>query len=410
MNLFRSARTLGCTVLCVAAAHSFAAITSYSATYAGVYQQFDDNSIPFVYGFGFSAAIAADGLGQIDAGTVTNPIPMTFDMTNSYNEGQYLLFGTSYYGTASDLLTDFPDGTYSYAVTAGTASPDMGDILVAPADWPSDIPQLINGSWSALQLAPANTDTFIEWNTYTTTGGFSNQETSLYLFDYSVPGYNYINYGPATTYTSDTIPAASMKGGHRYAYTIYFQNYDTLLNQGFSGAASSQQYYYATTGYYQVKADPGTVSGTLTLADQAQTLGEPIEIEIHGEGGLEETQTIYLGYFGYYVFDTTVTGVKTIKFKGRRHLRKAIPDVDLGVGHDYLDLTLISGDIDGDNAVTLLDFDIWSEYFDKSFLDADWFTVGSNGFAPVDADIDGGGSVDLLDYDYWSANYDTYGD
>lgn len=73
-------------------------------------------------------------------------------------------------------------------------------------------------------------------------------------------------------------------------------------------------------------------------------------------------------------------------------------------------LSLQNGDIDLDNAVTLLDYDIFSAYYDKTDQDADWTTVGPNGFAPEDADLDEDGSVKLLDYDIFSKNYDSVGD
>lgn len=68
------------------------------------------------------------------------------------------------------------------------------------------------------------------------------------------------------------------------------------------------------------------------------------------------------------------------------------------------------GDSDNDNAITLLDYDKFSLYYDKTNADTDWFTQDGDGVAPVDADYDFDGAVTLLDYDIFSNNFDSVGD
>ncbi len=46
----------------------------------------------------------------------------------------------------------------------------------------------------------------------------------------------------------------------------------------------------------------------------------------------------------------------------------------------------------------------------KSNADSDWYDVGGNGFAPLDADLDRDGSVTVFDYGYLSDNFDKNGD
>lgn len=59
------------------------------------------------------------------------------------------------------------------------------------------------------------------------------------------------------------------------------------------------------------------------------------------------------------------------------------------------------GDSDGDNQVTLLDYDQWSNAFDSVPGDPNWDDR---------CDFDGDGAITLLDFDYWSENYDQVGD
>lgn len=93
-----------------------------------------------------------------------------------------------------------------------------------------------------------------------------------------------------------------------------------------------------------------------------------------------------------------------------RHWLRSIASVNTTSGNVAgVILNPVNGDIDGDNGVTLLDYDVFSDYFDRFSTDSDWTTVGSNGFAPRDADLDEDGGVTLVDYDIFSAHYDEVG-
>jgi len=72
--------------------------------------------------------------------------------------------------------------------------------------------------------------------------------------------------------------------------------------------------------------------------------------------------------------------------------------------------TLTNGDIDGDNFVTVFDYDKLSAYFDKSSADSDWTTPDGDGIAPKDADLDRDGFVTVFDYDILSSSFDETGD
>ncbi len=77
---------------------------------------------------------------------------------------------------------------------------------------------------------------------------------------------------------------------------------------------------------------------------------------------------------------------------------------------DTLNVELTCGDIDRDNAISVFDYSILSDYFDRSSTDASWNVVGANGFRPSDADLDGDSAVTVFDYSILSTNFDQVGD
>lgn len=102
-------------------------------------------------------------------------------------------------------------------------------------------------------------------------------------------------------------------------------------------------------------------------------------------------------------------------------LSKKFTDVNLGAlnGQLTVDFSLSNGDIDGDDAVTLLDYDVFSSFFDSIADDTGtyaapandpFFIITGSGYAPVQADLNFDNQVGLLDYDIFSANFDEVGD
>jgi hypothetical protein len=60
----------------------------------------------------------------------------------------------------------------------------------------------------------------------------------------------------------------------------------------------------------------------------------------------------------------------------------------------------LNGDCDGDNSVTIFDYIILSDSFDKS--------TGDSGF-DARSDLDGDGTVSIFDYTYLSDNFERSG-
>lgn len=152
------------------------------------------------------------------------------------------------------------------------------------------------------------------------------------------------------------------------------------------------------------------VSGQIQLQDWLGSNAQVAMFEVRDSvtNQLLETQNVVLGAGGQYSFSTTHT--KQIKLTVKTwHWLRAAQTVNATNDVTGVDFSLFNGDIDGDNQVTLIDYDIFSDYYDMTDASPLWFANGPNGFKPVDADLDGDKQVTLLDYDIFSMNFDKVG-
>lgn len=158
----------------------------------------------------------------------------------------------------------------------------------------------------------------------------------------------------------------------------------------------------------------GEVKGTITLQGwSADPVGRLATFDLIQNGQVVETiPDVPLDGLAAYSFGTGRTGEHQIAVRVRgwlRQLRSAPVNLSpLGVNNVNFDL--INGDIDGDNAVTVFDYDRLSAAFDKTSAEGDWATVDADGIAPMHADLDGDGAVTVFDYDILSASFDQVGD
>ncbi len=114
---------------------------------------------------------------------------------------------------------------------------------------------------------------------------------------------------------------------------------------------------------------------------------------------------------GLYPMQINLRGQFDVVAKGPHWLASRAQNVVISnLGATGANFVLINGDIDQDNAVTVFDYGVLSDYFDKASGDEDWTTVGPNGFAPKDADVDGDEAVTVFDYGIISDNFDRTGD
>lgn len=158
-----------------------------------------------------------------------------------------------------------------------------------------------------------------------------------------------------------------------------------------------------------------TLSGQVGLQDYLGAAeGWRVAFELRDSGGaVVDSWMQKLGADGAFVRSTAkylAPGTYSLRAKGGHWLAQSVQVQVSSTGSSGLSLALPNGDIDGDNAVTVFDYNVLSEYFDKGDSDADWTTVGPNGWAPVDADLDGDGTVTVFDYNVLSTNFDLVGD
>ncbi len=155
-----------------------------------------------------------------------------------------------------------------------------------------------------------------------------------------------------------------------------------------------------------------TVSGTLTLeAVSPIGAGHIAVAQIFDPAGTTvlETKNVTLASDGSYSFTTTLSGAKDIRFKITHWLAKRV-SATISTTTTGVNASLLNGDADQDNLVSVFDYGIMSDYFDKTSADSDWSTIGSNGYAPVDADMDEDGVISVFDYGIISDNFDKSGD
>lgn len=147
-----------------------------------------------------------------------------------------------------------------------------------------------------------------------------------------------------------------------------------------------------------------TVSGQISLGDFGGTVtGRSVTLELRtpGTSTVLETKTVTLAADGSFSFTTSRTGTVDLTAKASHWLRARRTNVALsGTSVTGQNFTLINGDVDGDNAVTVFDYDALSAAFDTS--------AGQPGWNP-EADLDGDGSVTVFDYDILSGNFDREG-
>lgn len=154
---------------------------------------------------------------------------------------------------------------------------------------------------------------------------------------------------------------------------------------------------------------PASLGGKVSLEGWVGSYdGLEMTVEVRPVGGTSgsaiQTETVTLDANGDFSFglDGAVTpGDYDITCKGAIWLRAARTTQTIsGTGATGQDFTLLAGDSDDNNEVSLIDFDNWSAAFDT--------VVGDAGYN-ANADFDGSGDVGLLDYDLWGMNYDKLG-
>lgn len=375
-------RALALSLLALTASHAVAGVTSYASSYIESRVQTSDapptgDSFAYLYSF-----IFCDTDFDVTSATLTSPNYLESFIQSSER------FSVLYSGISNNLATvlaNYPAGTYTFAVDAGNLAPASATLTIPTADFTNEDPYLVNGTYSAIQNHPEANDAYLEWLP-TTNSGLNGAPITIFDLINLTGVTNDLNQsGDGALFSSITIPEATLQSGRTYRYVINFNTQTDTLNAGFGSATGSVSFQKTVSGDFHVLANPGTIAGKLIIEGRNSVLLSPITIEVIGDGGVEDSQIIPLGYENWYAMDTLVTGVKGIRFSADRCLSKIVPLVDLGVGQDDITLTLLNGDVDRDNEVGPGDFGLLASAFLSVPGDPNW-----NADADLDTDFEVG--------------------
>ncbi len=182
---------------------------------------------------------------------------------------------------------------------------------------------------------------------------------------------------------------------------------DTMIGQGTPPGGAGARLVTITKLLPRIK-------GTITLSEYIPTPDNQkvtVRVTDLSDTLVATYPNVSLSTTGAYEIKTSLPDdTYNVTIQGKHWLAKKVAGVAYDGNFYIADATLTNGDIDGDNIVSVFDYGILSDYFDKSSADSDWTTVGANNFAPVDADLDGDNTVSVFDYGILSNSFDQSGD
>jgi len=146
-----------------------------------------------------------------------------------------------------------------------------------------------------------------------------------------------------------------------------------------------------------------TVTGTVTLQNYGGAM-VPLTIEerLHGSASDLNTYVVTPNASGQFSFVAPAPGSYDFAFKASHWLKRLISNVTVtGSGASGLTPSLINGDINGDNTISLADF---------GQLKAAYGSMPGSGNWNPNADLDGNGSVGLSDFGILKLHYGQSGD
>lgn len=182
--------------------------------------------------------------------------------------------------------------------------------------------------------------------------------------------------------------------------------FDSNTNTSIYGSCSLFSRTAVSSAFIQAQLQqPGRVEGKLTYQDFVGDVQQhPVTIQITNPGSstVIETQVVTPNIAPSYSFTSSLRGTYDVYFKGNHWLRKKMSNVVISATATTIaDVSLLGGDVDNDNAVTIFDYIPLSDSFDK--------VVGDSGFN-ANADLDGDDAVTIFDYITLSGNFDKTGD
>jgi hypothetical protein len=128
----------------------------------------------------------------------------------------------------------------------------------------------------------------------------------------------------------------------------------------------------------------------------------PVDLQVRAPGILTPLQvhTLSLNGSGGLSLVAPLEGVYDLSVKASHWLRQTLPSVAVN-GTGVANFSLVNGDVDGDNEVTLFDFGALVAAFGSMPGDPNW---------NADADLDGDEEVTLFDFGVLVRNFGAIGD
>lgn len=145
------------------------------------------------------------------------------------------------------------------------------------------------------------------------------------------------------------------------------------------------------------------IRGTLELQDwEPDEAGQSIRFEVRQGPFVVQPVTVVLGPGGTFEFVTPLTGMVDVSAKGSHWLRRTLLGVVAPPGGSVdVALSLVDGDVDGDNEIAIGDYAGLSAAFGSAPSSPNW---------NAEADLNGDESVDIGDFAILSLNFGQVGD
>jgi hypothetical protein len=148
--------------------------------------------------------------------------------------------------------------------------------------------------------------------------------------------------------------------------------------------------------------DPRRATGRVELQDFVGAIDlQKVTVSLWDDGELVvEYPDVALDKDGRFSLFNTVPGTFTVRVRGRHWMTESPGRYDMSGEVDLSPVSLINGDVDGDNIVSIVDYIALSAAYETTESSVNW---------NPDADLDGDGEVSILDYIILSTNYDREG-
>lgn len=145
------------------------------------------------------------------------------------------------------------------------------------------------------------------------------------------------------------------------------------------------------------------IRGKVTLEDYSGDPAQvPVLVELRQGGNVVRTVQVSLDSQGNYAIPDVQPGTYDLAFKASHWLRKVVSEVVVSTADVAgIDVSLVNGDIDGDNEVSLFDFGNLVAAFSSVPGDSNW---------NPNADLDGDEEVTLYDFGILVRNFGLSGE